>query len=177
MRDLDLRLPCDPVLAHQSPCGVLRSVSELRRVPWLGRSALWLVCAPQHVSTTGSSLLPPPPPPVIPSLLIFFPLTSFFSHSLFSFFLPWLLCKSYLLPCVPTSFCQIPVYIYGNVSMGMMLGQEMESPWMSPYWRAGGQPLGISAQNLTADRPCRAKQPAKGRGLFSAGSCGPLNHK
>ena len=45
--------PYPAVLAHQSPCGVLWSVSELRRVPWLGRPPLWLVCAAQHVSTMG----------------------------------------------------------------------------------------------------------------------------
>lgn len=68
-----LRLHC-AVLAHQSSCGVLWAVSELRRVSWLRWPPLWLVCAPQHVSTIGCPLPPPASgshPPLSPSSLSF----------------------------------------------------------------------------------------------------------
>lgn len=56
------------VLAYQSSCGVLWAVSELWRVSWLRWPPLWLVCAPQHVSTICHSLLPPR---FLPGALVF----------------------------------------------------------------------------------------------------------
>lgn len=113
LQNLDHCLPCGLVLAHQSPCGVLWSVSELRRVPWLRRSPLWLVCAPQHVSTAGQ--LPPASPSpgnsLRPRLLLYhhsptvWPLPSLPLFSYSSFYVSFvnlcilckcILCKSYL---------------------------------------------------------------------------------
>lgn len=106
------------VLAHQSSCGVLRAVSELWRVSWIRWSPLWLVCAPQHVSTIGCSLPPPPSgshPPLCPS-----------SHSftLFALLLPplhrwqasWLFrafCVHFSLSSSPktwTEWCQVRIW-------------------------------------------------------------------